>query len=113
MTGDRIVPMLYVILITGFAGYVWAYTFYKTKSIMLALGFHLGSNLVMSFFYPSQPFGELVFTELSRINISSEWNALFFSLFYGLFPSIMTYAFVKILLRFDLKIFQQRQYIIT
>ena len=42
MTGDKIIPILYVTLITGFTGYVWAYTFYKTKSVMLALGFHLG-----------------------------------------------------------------------
>ena len=106
MTGDRIVPILYVILITGFAGYVWAYTFNKTKSIMMALGFHFGSNLVMSFFYPSQPYGELIFTELSRVNLTSEWNGLYFSLFKGLFPSIMMLAFVKLLLRYDLKIFQ-------
>ncbi len=109
MTGDRIVPILYVILITGFAGYVWAYTFDKTKSIMLALGFHLGNNLLMSFFYETQPFGELIFTELSRVNLSSEWNGFYFSLFNGLFPSIMMLAFVKLLLRFDLKIFQTKQ----
>ena len=61
MTGERIIPILYVILITGFTGYVWAYTFYKTNSILLALGFHLGVNLMNTFFFESQPYGELIF----------------------------------------------------
>ena len=106
MTGDRIVPILYVILITGFTGYVWAYTFHKTKSIMMPLGFHLGYNLVMTFFYTSQPYGELIFTELSRVNLS-EWNGLYFSLFKGLFPSIVTLVFVKLWLRLNFKIIQK------
>ena len=109
MTGDSIFPILYVILVTGFTGYVWAYSFYKTKSIMLALGFHFGNNLVMTFFYPSQPFGELIFKELSRVNITSEWYGLLFFVFKGLFPSIMTLAFVELLSRYDLKIFQIKQ----
>ena len=96
MLGERIVPIAYIILITGVTGYVWAYTFYKTKSIIMGLSFHLGSNLVMSFFYPSNPFGELLFTELSRTNFASEWNNLWFLLFNGLFPSIVTYIFVRL-----------------
>ncbi|GGZ82178.1 CPBP family intramembrane glutamic endopeptidase [Algibacter mikhailovii] len=108
MTSERFVPIFYVILVTGFTGYVWAYTFNKTKSIMMALGFHLGYNLVMTFFYTSQPYGELLFTELSRINVS-ELNGLYYALFKGLFPSIITLAFVKFLLLFDLKLFIIKQ----
>lgn len=106
MSGDRIVPILYVILMTGFTGYVWAYTFYKTKSIMLALGFHLGHNLVIVFFFPSQPYGELLFTELSRVNFS-EWNELCFAIFKGLFPPVVTLIFVKFLLKSNFKIFKK------
>jgi len=102
---NNIVPILYVVLVTGFTGFVWAYTFYKTKSMMLALGFHLGYNLIMTFFYPSQPYGELLFTELSKIELS-EWNKLYYSLFKGFFPSIITLAFVKLLFYFKLKLVQ-------
>jgi len=108
MTSERIVPIVYVILVTGVTGYVWAYTFYKSKSILLGLGFHLGYNLTMSFFYSSQPYGELIFTELSRTNFTSEWNELYFLLFNGLFPSIMTYIFVKALFHFNTSIVQQQ-----
>ena len=102
MTEARIIPILYVILITGFTGYVWAYTFYKTKSIVLALGFHLGVNLMNTFFFESQPYGELIFEAITKIELV-DWSWLGFNLFKGLFPSIMTLLFVKLLLKYDLK----------
>jgi len=105
MIGDRIVPIFYVILTTGFVGYVWAYTFDKTKSIMMPLGFHLGYNLVMTCFYPSQPYGELLFAELSRANLS-EWDEVYYALFRGLYPTILTLIFVKLLLKSNFKIFK-------
>jgi len=105
MTGDRIIPIMYVILVTGFVGYVWAYTFHKTKSIFMALGFHLGSNLINTFFFDAQPYGELIFTEISRANVS-EWNNFLFQIFKGLFPTILTLIFLKLALWSDLKIFQ-------
>jgi len=108
MTGARLIPILYVILITGFVGYVWAYTFYKTKSIFLALGFHLGTNLLNTFFFESQPYGELIFEAVSKIELR-DWNWLIFNLFKGLFPTILTLVFVKFLLRNDLKLFSMKQ----
>jgi len=107
MLEDRIVPILYVILVTGFTGYVWAYAFAKTKSIMMPLGFHLACNLVMALFFPSQPYGELIFMELSRVNLS-EWYELFYALFKGLFPSILTLIFIKLLLKSNFKIFKKQ-----
>ncbi len=95
MIGGRIIPIVYVILVTGFTGYVWAYTFDKTKSMMMPLGFHLGSNLMMSCFYQSQPFGELLFAELSRANLT-EWNEFYYSLFKGFYPSILTLIFLRV-----------------
>lgn len=107
MTGSKIIPIVYVILITGFTGYVWAYTFHKTKSIMLALGFHLGHNLLMTFFYESNPYGELIFMELSKINLI-DWNWLFYNLIKGLFPSIVALIFVKFLLKSSAKLFKNK-----
>ncbi len=108
INGDRVIPILYVILVTGFTGYVWAYTFHKTQSIIMALGFHLGINLVSCFFFESQPYGELIFTEISRANIWG-WNKLLFLIFKGLFPSIMTFIFIKSLLRYYPKLFKTKQ----
>lgn len=99
MTGGKIIPILYVILITGFTGYVWAYTFHKTKSIMMGLGFHIGYNFLMAMFYESPPTGELIFQEISKISLR-DWNWLFYNLAKGLFPSILTLVFVKQYLKY-------------
>ena len=96
MALNKIIPLLYVVLITGFTGYVWAYTFYKTKSIFMGLGFHLGVNLINIFFFEAQPFGEMLFTEVSRAEVS-EWNNFLYLIFKGLFPAVLTFAFIKIL----------------
>ncbi len=105
MALDQVIPIVYVILITGCTGYVWAYTFEKTKSIALGLGFHLGFNIIITFFYPSQPYGELLFTEISRVDLSG-WNELYFSIVKGLFPSILMFVFVKFLLKSKFKCFK-------
>lgn len=99
---ERIIVLAYVFIITGFTGYVWAYTFHKTNSIIMGLGFHFGYNIMMSCFFEAQPYGELLFSQLARTNIS-EWNGFFFSLFKGLSPSILTLLFVKQYVRFNSK----------
>ncbi|MEY8848236.1 CPBP family intramembrane glutamic endopeptidase [Psychroserpens sp. XS_ASV72] len=96
--GERAILMAYVLLITGCTGYVWAYSFYKTKSIALGLGFHLGYNLVMSFFFESQPYGQLIMEMTSKEALFG-WSEFMFSMFKGLFPSILTLICVKLLLK--------------
>ncbi|MDT0559632.1 CPBP family intramembrane glutamic endopeptidase [Ichthyenterobacterium sp. W332] len=102
MTEAGVIPILYVILITGFTGFVWAYIFHKTKSIMLGLGLHLGINLINVFFFESQPYGELFF-EATKNTKLEDWNWLWFNLFKGLFPSLVTLVFVRQYLRFSQK----------
>ncbi|WP_250432895.1 CPBP family intramembrane glutamic endopeptidase [Hanstruepera flava] len=94
----RLILLSYVLVVTGFTGYVWAYTFYKTKSIMTGLGFHLGVNLINACFFESQPYGEIFFQKVSSIDVN-DWNWLFFNLFKGLFPSVATLICLKFLLK--------------
>ena len=102
ITEGGIILITYVIVITGFVGYVWAYTFHKTKSILMALGFHIATNLINTFFFESNPYGELIFTKVSGIDLSG-WNNLYFLIFKGLFPTILTLIFVKLYLRYSTK----------
>lgn len=106
--GERVILLAYVFLITGCTGYVWAYTFYKTKSIMMVLGFHLGVNFINACFFESQPYGELIFQNVSSIDLR-DWNWLYFNLFKGLFPSVMMLLFVKQYLKFKTKGLQKKQ----
>lgn len=99
MTGESVIPILYVILVTGSVGYVWAYTFNKTKSIMMGLGFHIAYNFTMAMFYELPPVGELLFQEISKTSLK-DWNWLFYNLTKGLMPSILTLMFVKQYLKF-------------
>ncbi len=99
MLESNLLLIIYIILITGFTGYVWAYTFAKTNSIIMALGFHVGWNLIQACFFKSQPYGELLFSEVSKIQLS-DWNWLSYNLIKGLFPSVLTLIFVKQYLRY-------------
>ena len=73
MFGAGIIPMLYVLILTGSFGFVWAYMYLKTESIVLPVTFHLGWNFTSSLIYEYQPFGELLFSsertrEVSELN---------------------------------------------
>ncbi len=95
---ERPILLSYVFLVTGFTGYVWAYTFHKTKSVLLALGLHTGYNLVMSCFYESQPYGEILFSTISKIDLIG-WNKFYYSMFRGLFPPLAMFLCVHLLLK--------------
>lgn len=99
MTDEKIIPILYVIIITGFTGYVWAYTFYRTQSILMGLGFHIASNFVLAMFYVSPPVGELIFHEISKTSLR-DWDWLLYYLVKGLIPSVLTLIFVNQYLKY-------------
>ena len=93
---ERLILLAYILLITGITGWVWAWSFYKSKSIMLGLGLHVSYNLVMSFFYENQPYGQLLFTQLSQVNLTG-WDEFYYSMFRGLFPSVCTLLCLKLI----------------
>ena len=97
MFGAGIIPMAYIFLITGTTGAVWAYSYFKTNSIFLALGFHIAWNFIATLFFENQPFGELLFHQISMAPISNEWIDFIFQLAKGLAPSILTYFFIHYL----------------
>lgn len=101
MFGGSLIPMIYIFLITGTAGLVWAYCYVKTESIALALGFHLGANFFLSLYLPNQPYGELLYSIKANAELS-EWNQLYVALFSGLGPSILMIIALKFFLKIPL-----------
>jgi membrane protease YdiL (CAAX protease family) len=97
ITGERWILITYVVLVTGFTGYVWAYAFHKTKSIYLGLGLHLGYNMLMACFYEAQPYGEMLFSALSKADLLEPAKS-YYSFFRGLFPTAMTLILLKVFL---------------
>jgi membrane protease YdiL (CAAX protease family) len=102
MLNSSIILISYVILITGATGYVWAYIFNKTNSIMMGLGLHIGHNFLMSLFHKNQPYGQLIFEEVSKTTLA-DWNWIFYNIPKGLFPSIITFIFIKQYLKYQAK----------
>lgn len=98
---ERYILLAYVFVVTGFTGYVWAYTFHKTKSIMLGLGLHLGYNLVMSCFFESQPYGEIIFSQVSKTDLTG-WNDFYLTMYKGLFPPTAMFISIQLLLQTNL-----------
>lgn len=90
MFGSGIIPMLYIFFITSLAGYVWGIAFAKSRTILLPWGLHFGWNLINSLFQKSQPYGEILYHQVTKA-VLSDLNNLFVSLFTGIFPSILTY----------------------
>lgn len=52
------IQMLIVLLMTGFVGYALALSFAKTRSLYLAVGLHLGWNLLNIVVFSNGPLGE-------------------------------------------------------
>ena len=96
--GSGIVAMVYVLVITGLSGYVWAYTYFKTGSLMMPLGFHLGSNFFLTFYLPNQPYGELLYS-ITDVVVYNDWIELLIAFFPGLGPSLLTLFCVKFMLK--------------
>ncbi|WP_417364548.1 CPBP family intramembrane glutamic endopeptidase [Galbibacter sp.] len=94
INSDKIILLIYVLATTGFTGYVWGYTFAKTKSIMMPLGFHFGWNFIITLFYDAQPYEHLIVKETAKIELSAPYNT-YYSLFIGLTPALVTLIFVK------------------
>lgn len=90
----NIIALIYVLLLTGLVGSSWAYTYHRTHSIIMPLGMHTGSNFAMSLFFANTPYGELIFTQGSRIEIN-EWLNLFYLLSKAILLPLIVIVVVK------------------
>ena len=90
----NVVPMIYVFLLTGLMGLVWAYAFAKTKSIMLPFGLHLGWNVINNGLFSKGPLGEIAL--VSTGGIEPEGAIMILGLVISVFvPPLVTWLFIK------------------
>lgn len=66
MFGKGLIPMTYVFLLTGAAGWMFAYAFAKTKSLFAPLGLHFGWIAVSIVVFSSGPLGESMYVPSGR-----------------------------------------------
>lgn len=91
----QLLPMAIVLLMTGFMGYAWAYTFHKTKSIAMGLGMHWGWNMMQAFFKEGEPYGELLFSLTNQTPLG-DWWSLLFTVVYAIVPPLVCIWFVNL-----------------
>ena len=95
--GSRMVLMVYVFLITGAGGWMFAFAFAKTKSLFAPTGLHLGWNLVTAIVFSSGPIGDQWLLGQGEAVQTSDWvTLLFFSLQAIVAPGVVTWYLQKV-----------------
>ncbi|WP_286234451.1 CPBP family intramembrane glutamic endopeptidase [Thalassotalea sediminis] len=90
--GSRLVLMIYVFLITGAGGWMFAYAFAKTKSLYAPIGLHLGWNLVSAIVFSAGPIGNQWLIQQGDAIQTNGWvTLLFFSLQTIIAPGLVTW----------------------
>lgn len=96
MFGRGIVPMIYVFLLTGAGGWMFAYAFAKTKSIYAPLGLHFGWIVVSIVVFSAGPLGNSLFVVDGEVGELSGWEQLIFFLWQTvIIPGIITWHLIK------------------
>ncbi|MFD1079714.1 CPBP family intramembrane glutamic endopeptidase, partial [Longispora fulva] len=71
--GD-IVQMIYVFLLTGVSGYVFAYAYTETGSLYLPIGLHFGWNLLSIVIFSQGPLGEQLLISHTENSLRGLWS---------------------------------------
>lgn len=94
--GSSTVLMVYVFLITGAPGWMFAYAFAKTKSLYAPLGLHFGWTIISSIVFSAGPLGDSLFTiKDEAIELGGWEQLLFFSWQTIIIPGAITWFLVK------------------
>nr|WP_010131543.1 type II CAAX endopeptidase family protein [Microbulbifer agarilyticus] len=89
--GARLVLMIYIFLVTGMGGWMFAFAYAKTRSLYAPVGLHLGWNLVTAIVFSSGPLGNQWLIQQGEAVYASDWITLiFFSLQAIVAPGIVT-----------------------
>ncbi len=85
--------MVLVFVVTGFMGYVFAFSFNKTKSLVLPIGLHLGWNLTNHNIFSNGPNGVIIFQVTEKAELSSSNQIVSFLLY--IIVTVIVLFFVK------------------
>ena len=90
--GSRLILMIYIFLVTGAGGWMFAFAYAKTRSLYAPLGLLLGWNLVAAVVFSSGPIGQQLLIQKGEGVYKSEWiTLLFFTLQAIIAPGLVTW----------------------
>lgn len=96
MFGRGLIPMIYVFLLTGAGGWMFAYAFAKTKSLYAPLGLHFGWIVVSIVVFSAGPLGNSLFVIDGEPVELGGWEQLLFFLWQAvIIPGIITWFLIK------------------
>lgn len=94
--GSRLVLMIYIFLVTGAGGWMFAFAFAKTKSLYAPIGLHLGWNLVSAVIFSYGPIGnQWLIPQGNEVQLNGWATLLFFSLQTIIAPGLVTWYLQK------------------
>ncbi len=90
--GERLILMIYILLVTGCGGWMFAFAFAKTKALYAPTGLHFGWNLVTAVVFSSGPIGDQWLLQHGEAVEWSEWVTLLFFALQAIFaPGLVTW----------------------
>lgn len=96
LIGGSIIPIIYVFLLTGAGGWMFAFAFAKTKSISAPLGLHLGWILMSIVVFSDGPIGDqLLIAKGGDLELGGWANLAFFLWQAVVVPAIVTWYLLK------------------
>lgn len=85
----QIIPMVFTFLATGLMGYALAYSFAKTKSIILPIGLHFGWNFTFNSVFSKGPLGDVALIQNGGTELIDWASLLNFSVGMLLVPVVI------------------------
>lgn len=96
MFDKGIIPMLYIFVVTGASGWMFAYAFGKTKSLFAPLGLHFGWIAISIVVFSDGPLGQQFLLSSGQDLELNGWTTLLFFLWQAIvIPGLVTWYFVK------------------
>tara|TARA_B100001109_G_scaffold245794_1_gene233872 strand:- start:218 stop:916 length:699 start_codon:yes stop_codon:yes gene_type:complete len=96
MFGRGLIPMIYVFLLTGAGGWMFAFAFAKTKSLFAPLGLHFGWIVMSIVVFSAGPLGNSLFVIDGEPLELAGWEQLLFFLWQTvIIPGIISWFLVK------------------
>jgi membrane protease YdiL (CAAX protease family) len=86
--------MIYIFMVTGIGGLLFAYSFALTKSLYLPVGLHLGWNLVNVVVFSGGPLGKQMLLFTGGNQLDGQWTIIFFVYQITVLPFV-TYLYLR------------------
>lgn len=90
----NIPQMIYIFILTGIGGLLFAFSFARTKSMWLPIGLHLGWNLISVVVFSQGPLGNQMLISSGGQSIGGIWSTIFFIYQIVILP-LVTYLYLR------------------